>query len=393
MVRHTMSDDSGFNRRNFVKGAGSAAVIGTISVGTVQGDENGIRDPEEEVKRLGWMRHTNHEEIKNEGAKPEREPQYYTISRRRWLRNEGALQAAHDLRDEFGTDQIKVGVTNRISGSRDIGVGVYHLDQDTQDGLITPDISIDKLESIVPSSVSSTILADGTEYTSEGIPVTVVDDKRTPQASAESYFAAKYRPVPGGVEGGRTADPDRIACTLASPAYHTTWGNGITTASHCLNRSEGLDIYQNSFDSDNKIGVSKLYTEVGDGDVGFIDRTVTTSYQIGKDGGGYAPWTIQGTVQKDRLLDMVSWESNIYVQGSKTGRNYDNVVDLVEPDHGDVVIVDVDTSGGDSGGLYFETRNDDEAYAVGIHAWESGDETQGSGNTMYYAEDALNITV
>lgn len=54
-------------------------------------------DPKKEVPRLRSLRHTNHQEVVEEGRPPEIEPVYDTVPRDEWIETESAFDAERKL--------------------------------------------------------------------------------------------------------------------------------------------------------------------------------------------------------------------------------------------------------------------------------------------------------
>lgn len=126
-MRDRFSSDalSRMGRRGFLKTlAGLGVSASTASALTQDAVADVIGDPRREVPRIKAFRHTNHEAVVEEGAKPEREPDIYSIPRSMWAQ----VEAAHDARRQVEKQldgNYPVWVTDDNNGDKMVVVEQY----------------------------------------------------------------------------------------------------------------------------------------------------------------------------------------------------------------------------------------------------------------------------
>lgn len=403
-------------RRGFMKllsklGISSAAVA-TLSKGTLA-EKTG--DPREEVPIVEVYKHTNHQEILDERAPPEREPQYDTIARDRWVIQKGARNARYEVAKRFEDHpRVSVGIEyddpgknprpqitvnlNKTAKSRPGNAG----EAGPPEIVDTPSISKEAARSRVPTSVVATVGERGFERETDPIPVTVAENVRVEQAS----FDEEYRPVRAGVacDVGWNGPKGSIA----HAAYSDDVGAwGWATAGHVVEWDTGTRMDQ----PDARIGESAgpiLGTEDGyyNRDAAFVreDNPPYAGYGIGDEGGGRRDFDVFGSVAEDKLHELESKENaDIYFQGPMSGKWSSNIQGLegdgsISYDTRVVELTEPSSSNGDSGCTYYWKKDPDTAYIVGVHAWGRDPDEEGfveypEGNTMEYVEGALNLSI
>lgn len=369
-----------------------------------------VDDPKQEVPRLGYHRHTNHSAVES-GREPQRTGVFYTISRDDWRETEAAYRAVKRLNNRFSDPLVRSGLTRDESTGRP-GVKVdyeVHLDA-TGEVKREPDVPADEVRKNVPTEVTERVSRAGKTHSVENIPVEFVETRRTPQSDPDSYFDRTIRPVPGGCEAGTNVSTTSDAWTLGAPAFDKEKVETVLlTARHCINEKSGSPVYQNGNKEANKIGYSDKYTVSGTGDAATIrvgDDNVEYAIAAADDATDEYAVNVYGTVSKTRCKDLVAGNDTVYQQGRRTGRTQCQVVDFKPPSDtvGDDYKIEVgaNTDGGDSGGPYYEEREDDvdnttEAYILGIHSRgaydENNEEKNGVGNCMFWIEDEFSLSV
>lgn len=336
-------------------------------------------DPTEEVPRLSTVEHVNHEAVVKEGAPPEREPNYYTISRDEWA----VVESAHDAKDKVnrllssipGTDGVTAGVTTITNNqSSEEAVVVKRTITKKRDGqTVSPTISEQKLRDELPASVSGTAGDGATAVTIEDIPVIV----ETETLSQRAYYDYNYRPVPGGpqIDDDNT---DGWEGTGGTPAYNNDAGKyDLVTAGHILSGSDGDRIHQPDFalDDSNYIGPRRdnKYNDPGTADpafdAGVIDLDPDEKYQLADDDGTYRDRHIVGIVAEDEIRDNKGNTSyELHKQGNKTGINKGSITEVYDVSYD----TNADDGNGDSGGPHYKEVWDDnymfyKVYIAGIH--------------------------
>lgn len=182
-------------RRGFLKTlAGLGVSASTASALTQDAVADVIDDPRREVPRIKAFRHTNHREVVEEGAKPEREPIVYKIPRWQWAR----VEAAHDARRQVEKQldgKYPVWVTTDTNDEKLVVV-----EQPDNGSLRTADVRA--LDERVPSSVRG--VAGG--RSKDSTPPFGNDAKGVGPAFGHSSRFTEEREVPVVVERPRISD-------------------------------------------------------------------------------------------------------------------------------------------------------------------------------------------
>lgn len=302
------------NRRRFLQ---IASMLGLSGAGANQLTKTALAesniDPQNEVLRLHGWKHTNHQAITERGAKPKREPVYYTIPVEDWLHTEGAKKVATKLSERFSTPKVSAGIRNRSDNPSGMFVRVTYAIQLGPDGeprTSADSVEIDRIRDAVPNSVPVSLTHNGRTYEID------VDVEFTTVRHKEQgcYYDKEYRPVRGGCAGNDYAT--KFCSGLASictPASHDDHGWVHTTAAHVVNDNDDED--NGPFDNpvyqpETKIGEVKNY-KYNDGDdvAVFSLDGVNPGYYIAE-----TSWPIKGTMGSDRIDDLISNNGNIYIR-------------------------------------------------------------------------------
>lgn len=279
MGKLTTQKLSRMSRRRFIESLASLGVTGSaLTLMSKDTLAETTENPEKEVPRLFGWRHTNHDDVVNKGARPEREPIYYKIPRHKWAR----VEAAHDAKERVSTileeefeKSVPVGVTTHGSGSnrrKVVEVEYQILESPKGDEIKSPSVEFSEFKQTIEEKVGTTITGiagKGTkkETRQAGIPVTV---DRTRRVQTYSYdYEYRESGVPAGCLIRR---PGGGVCTSGTPVWDNEIGDHVmVTAGHCLENIN--DIYQNDVDDSDHFGnvnQDKLKA-TGDFDAGIID--------------------------------------------------------------------------------------------------------------------------
>jgi len=405
-------------RRGFLKTlAGLGISASTASALTQSAVAEAVDDPRREVPRIRAFRHTNHEEVIEEGAKPEREPDVYTIPRWRWAR----IEAAHDARRRVERQldgKYPVWVTTDNNGEKKIVV-----EQHDDGNLRSADVRA--LDKQVPASVNGVAghkSRNGrrSRFAQEReIPVDIkrpevnraqeeiqnVSKHDINQLSnsgpyeieaAGEYYVSDYDPVPGGAASQMIATDSNYVYhsygTTGTPVFHDGSLKMLSVA-HLWNHpnpdpnpegawidetidaqnigyqqiTQPTDFSQGEavFDRDDNNG---LVTNVLDAGVMNLEEVGDVAYDFAAEGGVYRGKSIVGGVSQQRINDLEDMGTALSKQGATTG---------LDPCH--IIAVNSDSFqidqilgysdgilGGDSGGPITEPFGSDTVDVVGI---------------------------
>ena len=413
MARDKTRDLRKMNRRNFVKSLAGIGISGaTLRYMTKDALAEVTDNPKKEVPRLRSLRHTNHQEIVEEGKPPEVEPVYDTIPRDEWAVTESAFDAERKInraiRQIDDTGLVLAGVTETTSGQHSKkAIEVRYIEHEIPNGeKVKPNVPAEEISKSLPSKASGTAGKGDNSVTVRDIPVTI--EKVTHEL--QTYYDSDYRPVPGGCSMECEGDNPGTTCT---PAYDNDTGEYvIVTAAHAITGVEaGHDVEQpvdTSFDS-NYIGVSTsdaYFLDTADTNQTLFDAAtvdledglgdVDHKYALADNSGGYAE-EIYGTIAWASIKDMENNENyKLTKQGRTTGRKSGHI--FWASDTAKVFETTADTKGGDSGGPHFSI-DDGLALIAGVHNYGPEDGTYYSGATAMeavMANDAwgdFNLTV
>lgn len=343
-------------RRKFLQGIGFVGLTDIRNLRRLKSNED------DRVQRIGRWTHTNPGEVQK-GAFPEREPEYYTISREKWAEVEttdnGRRRVSDLLAKKYRPSMFSVGVTEITHNNirqRAINVGyiiIKHPDGTTS----KPDAPFEVFKRDVPDQVSGTA-GRGTENetTRDNIPVRTLKMTDYPEA----YYKYRYDSIPAGCYFSTEMDPagNHRWATVGTPANKNSNGNPVlVTTGHTFDANndgspEVVDLHQDDPGWYDWVGNPYVVkSQTTDYDVAIVDvENDSRSSQkkiAANDGNAYDP--IRGILSRQWFLDNIG--AQIEKQGAATGR-VDATVDTV----GDTwVKVDADKSQkGDSGGPYFD---------------------------------------
>ena len=170
------------SRRRFLNTLTGLGVSGT-ALNYLTTDEIADIDLDEEVPRLGRVRHINHRAVTN-GEEPEREAIYYTIRRKKWAVVETAHDAASQVNDMLETagldSSVSAGVTTLTRNQRSQkAVVVKRTVTERADGeTVTPDVTKDQLKETLPNTVAGTAGEGQYQRTIDQIPVKIDNHAR-----------------------------------------------------------------------------------------------------------------------------------------------------------------------------------------------------------------------
>lgn len=388
----------------------SSAAVGSLSKAALA-ETSG--DPRKDVPIVETYKHTNHREITEGRAPPEREIRHTTVPRDRWVMLEGARKARYQVAQRFeGQPQITVGITYDNPGKNPEPRVVVNLnkiakrqgpDPEAQPLEIVerPGITKDTARSRAPGSVVASVGNRGFERETDPIPVTVEENTRVEQA----YFDDTYRPVPAGVACDMYwGNPNGSVATATYSSDVGDWG--WATAGHVVEWDTGTTMDQ----PDTRIGESEgpiLGSQNGmyKRDAAFVseDGPPYASYGIADDNGGERNFDVFGSVAEDKLHDLEASGDTVHFQGPMTG-NQSSTIEQLEGDGSItydtrvVELANISSKNGDSGCTYYWKKNSSEAYIVGVHAWGRDEDNDGfvdtaEGNTMEYVEGTLDLFV
>jgi hypothetical protein len=336
-------------------------------------------DPKKEVPRLRSLRHTNHQEVVEEGKPPEVEPVYDTVPRDEWIETESAFDAERKLNQAISqvdsTGLVVAGVTETTSGHHpQKTIEVRYIERKKPSGKrANPNVSFEDISEQIPSKVSGTAGAGDNAVTVRDIPVTT--KKVTHELQA--HYDSDYESIPGGCSMECAREGLATTCT---PAYDNDLGEYvIVTAGHAIEDVEpGYNVGQPEFDYIELIGQSEdaYYMDDSAGhtlfDAATIDLNSGTNYEyaLADDTGGY----------DEEIYGVVAWDTIEYFQGNsdyiltkqgrETGRK-EGYIDWASS-NAKVFETTADSDGGDSGGPHFNIDGD-KALIAGVHNYSSGE--------------------
>ena len=422
-----------YGRRGFLKTLTTLGVsASTASVLTQDAVADVIDDPKREVPRIRAFRHTNHQEVVEEGAKPEREPDIYSIPRWRWAR----VEAAHDARRQVEKQldgNYPVWVTDDSNGEKKIVVEQF------DDGNLRS-ADVQALDKQVPSSVKGvagqgSMFGSLSRFTQEhDIPVTIERTKIDPQDTFTNEFSANiststtitsdlgdhftydYDSIPAGA-GMWAADSDChpwAPLTTGFPVSHNgtkkmlTAGHGMnnSTIDRCwvdnkVSSTEDEDLLEDKVVLDWMDGGSWDPLDASRLNLGAGANSVT--YDFADHSGGYEGISIWGGTSWDRIKDLQDGGpgqyGTIYQQGMTTGRDECSITYVNGRSFKTDLLGETDVKNGDSGGPIAEVR--DEPWFGFRYAYGAGlvSSRNPNGDSYVFAsgipaiEQALRVTV
>lgn len=395
----------GMDRRNFLRtlvtlGVSSSAVSAFTQAGLADVEF----DPETEVPRIHGYRHTNHQEIVEEGARPRREPVYEVISREKWR----LVESADDVRERVKrrlsdldpTPQVSVRVPDGADDLDPRTVVVRHVSEsDDRHGRrpspkYSPTELADTVKDRFPDEMAG-IAGRGTDAAARVEPIPLVTERVEIDRSSLNYYDCDYHS--DGVPSGCVIRPDGSGGgTLGVYAFDgDIYSYVYVTAGHVV--SGHTDVYQNNRGESGDLLASVFDEKVStdrDFDVGLLWGTqIGGAWKFAADTcGDYHGPSIEGAQSRTGLLDMEGTNETVKRQGAATKQKQGEVTDV-----GDTWFeTDADEANGDSGGPHWIEKSGD-ALISGIHQGEVGEilgEEYGSHATiMESIENNYNIFV
>ena len=373
-------------------------------------------DSTKEVPRLRGLQHTNHEEVMNENAPPEREPVYYTIPRDEWAYNEGIQNAAVRTKQQLdarlngcgsssGSGYVTTVTKEKISDHhkrREVVIKHITLEDDK------PDVGVEELKSKAPNTVDGQAKGAKDSEVVEDVPVSVeTEDFQYQGSCTENYYNSDYDPIPAGAQ----IDGHAIG-TTGTPAYHSGRGEFVMlTVNHILDDGNDEQNQQDAFQPcalntySNQGPFLKGKTEP-DGlepnnlcdrndelrmDAASLSFDTDVSYKFAADSGSYKSAEIYEVLGWDWIVDNPGKSQSR--QGSRSGVKSGSVA-CIDPNY-KTYLIEAGGRDGDSGGpVYRETwyEHPTSYRSVGaIHA--IGDDTNGGGVHLSEIESYLNVSV
>lgn len=367
------------SRRSILRSASTLGFSSIILSGA--GHSTAKKDSDKSVTGVRFLKHTNHQSVKQGTAAPERTKKKYSIPFNEWKHKEVRKDIAQRLRKDFDEPELASGI--RIKESGDTlevePIALYHTRESATGKESSPSMSYQEFVEKVPDSMTGYAQHNGKRYSESGIQIKTYKRRLV----EEAYFDDKYRPVPGGC--------NLSSATLGTPVTDNQYGDKAwVTAAHVVDRESGHSVYQPNYL--NKIGESDRYTLPVNGDSAVVRGDTGVSYDIAGSNGSY-DYPVFGKVPSSDIED----HAILWKQGSTTGRDYGSVKEVYTTGDGhERVNLDVYTEDGDSGGPYY-AREEDNAYIAGIHNGsvytESGDRLHAYGQTMEDVEQKLYVTV
>jgi len=266
----------------------------------------------------------------------DREPIYGSIPNDKYIKTEAIESASQALYNKIDNkiDTKNISIRVRKNNNDEFILVVDYkvferlidIDGELQRSSTTPNTSIQELEQIVPSTMTSTVESDRYKGELENIPVTVVETRN----SEDIYFDEKYRPVPGGCQFGH-----------GSTSYGTTgcrarqWSGDendvILASAHGLKkaREDDADIPQPAGGTIIADDLSVKYWRGQSTDFGyFVPSSTDATDKLAETGGGYKSEDISGVVTWSWIKNNIN-QAKIYKQGAKTGVTSGYLTDFV----------------------------------------------------------------
>lgn len=355
-------------RRRFVE---SLAALGVTGTALTNASKSALAESDvdlgNEVPMVRVWKHTNHEEVVENGAKPEREPEYFGVPRDQWVKVQSARDAAERLRNQLDVPGVQVGVTTVTRGQKPRkAVVVKHQTEeyDWQDDF-SPGVSVEDLRDELPATMTG-VAGRGTEKARavKGIPVVTkqqqVDFTDDAVSTAASYdYDCNYRPVPAGC-AWRTEKGN--VCTTGTPVHDDDHNeNRLVTASHCFLSYDATDCRQN-YGSGDEIGTRDKDKINFDHPPNLFDAAVVdlnSGTDVRRDLADeqcdtYRDPGIAGTMDDDWLHQLEDNGYNVTKQGARTGISSGTVKEVYDT----YFEVDTTINGGDSGCPFYKNRTD-----------------------------------
>jgi len=417
-------------RRGFLKTlAGLGVSASTASALTQSAVAEAVDDPRREVPRIRAFKHTNHEEVVEEGSKPEREPDVYTIPRWRWAR----IEAAHDARRRIEhqlNSEYPVWVTTDNNGEKKVVV-----EQPDDGNLRSADVrALDKKVPASMKGVAGRRSRSGrrSRFAQEReIPVDIERPKAEPSMSREMqdgygietnhgvdmsnhlYWDDWNDNIPGGAACQLNLDRGIEAVgTLCTPVVAKDGTRQMVTAGHNITIPQSNSLSTNSisgsvpegqadFTPDQEEATGSAGPEVFDAAALNTTNGSGVHYEFATQNESTTDM-IWGTALQDRLNDIEdngTRSNETFVRkGARTGSNEGFGIDEVGSNGFRPSLDENQTDRGDSGGPYY-LRVDlpyidwKVSYVAGVHQGDSGLYPTTVATSMYRVEERFEVTV
>lgn len=351
------SNKSSIGRQKFLGTlAGFGASVGVLGSMTQEVYADFIDDPKREAPYIRSYLHTNHQEVVERGATPERTPVYDTMPRSQWVRIKSAQDARRQVAKQIRArnEDIQTYVTTNSNGEKQIAVHV----NDWNDTISRSRLS--EIEDQVPGSVDG-VAGRGTENEESvrGIQVSVNRYSPEPYGARTrtiepdsigdlNYFWDSWNDVPGGAAMGATdqvANPPGPNFAPLATTGTPIDGDKMTVAAHAIAGPGGNVGYGNIVAAapwessppgfppvlDYEFGTVNHHGDPGEKpgpDASIVSGTADVQYQFANySGATYGD--IRGTVSQTTLERIEDNGTNRYEtfegQGANTGKvsNFD----------------------------------------------------------------------
>lgn len=375
MVDKDIREYTRMNRRSFLR---SMSALGVTGESLRQLTKDRLKqlntDLNNEVPRLGYYKHTNHDAVAKGEEAPKREPVYYSVSRDDWLVTEATSNAGDKISRQLPeTPLISARIKNTTNGQhQELVVEVMYVEKRDKEGQIIekPPIEIDQVNANVPNNVKGEAGRGTFRGEIEGIPVRlsnveIKENDHTTDPSGgfddyDRYCDYEYRPIPAGTV---MAKHDGEGGTTGTPAYDSDLGDYVMVCSGHVVDSVGtkVDVVDdaNGFYSLEPKGIVRdhmhLYwkdastvnfNKEGDNDV---------EYDLAENSGdnSYRNRPIQGILSWTTIKDNVSNQAEMDFQGQTSG-HVDTKAHAYHT-NGDFFWLKAPSQFGDSGGPMYET--------------------------------------
>lgn len=366
------------NRRSFVKTL-SAMGVSATSLRYLSQDALAqvTHDPKEEIPYVARLKNVSRED----GELPERKPIYKTIEREEWVRRNTAM----DVRDRVGkrilardnTGLIDVVYTGMKESPTDFGVVVVYRRRNTQNGVQTPDVSIEKVREKLPAEASGEAARGEYKARRKDIPIKITEeseDKSRKKGDTTGTLGApdclpwkKLNVVPGGAPYAADGVGGTLCAAYLDPNPNNSNMLGWITSGHVMKGTSG-----NAFQDTKKIGEVNDGTVVVDPSMGIdyahLVRRTSLSTHIADENDLSDDLSVEGILTNEALENLVDLDSTLYTQGGATCRS-EGTVAAMNFQSNEVWLnlngLDEHVENGDSGGPIF-FKSGDEAYVAGV---------------------------
>ncbi|MFP8954800.1 hypothetical protein ACLI4Z_17825 [Natrialbaceae archaeon A-arb3/5] len=414
-------------RRRFIETlAGLGMSTGVLTNISQEKLEEITDDPTEEVPRVKAL-HLKNPEAYEETPFPnesEREPEFYTIPREKWIKVETAFDAAHRLQnrvseiddsglvdvgvrisDKGRLEQYGISITRRTViplSTREDNSEITAEQADSLDEAKTADVSLDELMGSLPDTAEGQVGNEDYETASrDGIPIhfenSVIADETCPDidchnnddtgdrlyTSTYRYTVSPYTYVGTGCSIHISSDNFGSSSSLGPRVAHNNNNEiGFLTTGHGAfddtdpEEAIGRDVSQ--FTTSNQIGTvshikhneSSDVSSSSNWDIAFIEMndSLEAGNRLADVDSGFSGRLGTSILGYDYLKDD---EGPVCQQGRRTGRCEQEIYEIIEGESPTQIELyrDQEEGGGNSGGPYFvnEANDEDDLRVAGVH--------------------------